>query len=125
MASEPLPGPYPISCYVGDTRVWSLAFTEDDGTTPIDLSGKTWTAQIRANDGASATIMAEIDVDDTDAVDGLLVLTLTALEAANLVKKTGSDKKPAWDLQGDDGTVVRTYLLGAIKVLGDVSRVTS
>jgi hypothetical protein len=122
MASEPLPGPYPVSLYKGDTRVWSLLFTEDDGETPIDLSSYTWVSQIRANDGADSDVMADIAVDDTDADAGVLVLTLTAAESAQLVKETAPAKKPAWDLQGTAAGVVRTYLRGAVKVLGDVSR---
>lgn len=117
-----LPGDRPLELYVGDTRTWRTTVYEDDGTTPMDLTGKTWLAQVRANDGASSTVMATFTVDSTDAATGVLVLTLPAAEAANLVKESEGEKKPAWDLQGTEAGEVRTYLRGKVTVRGDVSR---
>jgi hypothetical protein len=129
MASEPLPGVYPMTLYRGDTRVWELTFTEDDETTPIDMTGKTWLAEIRKSDASGAPVIATIDIDDTDAATGVLVMTLTADEADGLTEdvltEDGGKYKAAWDLEGTDGDVVRTYLSGKVTVKGDVSRVTS
>jgi hypothetical protein len=118
MASEPLPGDYPITLYRGDTRVWTVEFLEDDGS-PFaeDLStGHTFRAQIRATaDDASAE--ATITVVATSA--NVLELTLAATAAAAL---TGSSA--VWDLEvtrTSDG-FVRTYLTGDVEVDKDVSR---
>jgi hypothetical protein len=120
MASEPLPGDYPINLYRGDTRVWSLAFTEDDGETAIDMSGKTWRAQVRETPDSASALM-DITVDAADAADGLLELTLPATEWAGVASETPSTKW-AWDLESTESGVVRTYLKGKVKIIGDVSR---
>jgi hypothetical protein len=120
MASEPLPGDYPVTLYRGDTRVWSLAFTEDDGTTPIDLTGKTWRAQVRETVDSASPLM-DITVDDTDAATGELVLTLPATEWVGVAAETPTEKW-YWDLESTDAGVVRTYLAGKVKIRGDVSR---
>lgn len=111
--ADPLPGTYPLVLWRGDTRTFTVEFAEDDS--PVDLSGKTWTSEIRAT-YTSDNIDAEIDVDDTDAATGVLVLTLTA-DQANL--DPGSY---VWDLQSEDTGVVHTWLSGKVKVKGDVTR---
>ena len=120
MASEPLPGDYPLNLYRGDTRVWTLSFTEDDGTTPIDLTGKTWRSQVRETPDAASALM-DITVDPTDAATGVLVLTLPATEWTGVATETPTTKW-AWDLESTEAGVVRTYLKGKVKILGDVSR---
>ena len=119
MAAEPLPGDYPLTLYRGDTRVWTLEFFQDDGTTPItdDLSsGHTFRAEIRATQD-DATALATLTVAATGA--NTLQLTLPASEAVDL---TGSSA--FWDLEvtrTSDG-FVRTYLAGDVEITKDVSR---
>lgn len=48
---------------------------------PLDVSGYTWTAQIRP--GASTDVI-DMTVDATDAVDGLVVFSLDATDTAGL-----------------------------------------
>jgi hypothetical protein len=120
--AEPLPGDYPLTLYRGDTRVLSLAFTEDDGTTAVDLSGKTWRAEVRETVD-SAAVLLTWTVDDSDAATGILVLTLPATQWDDSdIPDTTPTTKWAWDLESTQSGVVRTWLKGKVKVLGDVSR---
>ncbi len=116
-----LPGTAPLTLYRGDTRVWVVAFTADDGSS-LDLSGRTWVAQIRTDLARTDPVVATITVDDADAATGELTLTLPAGEAANLGPLDASGKAALhWDLQSDDAGVVQTWLAGKVKVTGDVS----
>lgn len=112
-----LPGDAPLTLYRGDTRVWTVTFTDDDDVA-LDLSGRVWVAQIKDDKDRTNAAVATITVDDTDADSGTLVLTLPAGEAAAL----GNDGTTLyWDLQSDDSGVVQTWLAGKVKVKGDVS----
>jgi hypothetical protein len=115
-SAEPLPADYPLTLYRGDTRVLELEFTHDDES-PLDLSGYEALAQIReARD--SASVLAEMHVDDSNASAGRLRLRLDA-DDTNL-----SVARAYWDLQltrTSDG-FVRTWLYGAVRIRGDVSR---
>lgn len=116
-----LPGKAELQLYRGDTRVWLVTFTADDGS-DLDLSGRTWVAQIRSDLARTDPVVATVTVDDTDSATGTLTLTLPADEAANLGPL--NDKGQAvlyWDLQSDDAGVVQTWLAGKVKVTGDVS----
>ena len=122
MASEPLPGKYPITLYRGDSRTWSLLFTEDDGTTPVDMSGKTWAAQVRSSADATPVLLT-LTVDDTDAATGVIVVNLPASQWTDVdIPTTAPTTKWAWDLQSTDGSEVRTWLYGPAKILWDVTR---
>lgn len=118
MADPGLPGSKPLTIYRGDTRVWTASFADDAGAA-MDLSGRIWVSQIRANKDRGA-VLATIDVDDADAATGDLVLTLTSSESANLVTADGT-AKAFWDLQSDDSGVVKTWLAGVVSIKGDVS----
>lgn len=112
-----LPGDAPLTLYRGDTRVWTVAFTDDDDVA-LDLSGRVWVAQIKDDKDRTNAAVASITVDDTDSATGSLTLTLSAGEAAAL----GNDGTTLyWDLQSDDSGVVQTWLAGKVKVKGDVS----
>src|SRR5688572_15619228 len=120
MADQPLPGPYPLTLYRGDTRTWQLDFTEDDEVTTVDVSGRSWRAQIRESQASDAALIASMTIDSTDADDGLLVMRLTATEARKLTGSSGY-----WDLEGtliSDAEDVRTFLAGDVEVEGDGSR---
>lgn len=124
MASDqPLPAKVPLTLYRGDTRIWedtfrSVAVAPATVGDPVDLTGFTFLAQIRAvvDDGE---VMAVIDVEILDAPAGVIRRTLTAEQARNLTGESAY-----WDLQVTDDTgFVRTYMAGKVKILGDVSRV--
>ena len=119
--ADALPGKYDFAAYRGDTKQWTIDFADDSAPpSPVDMSVWTWLAQIRSSLDEPDTVVATITVDDTDAATGTLALTLPATEAANLVTVDGKATY-YWDLQGTDGTVVKTWLAGKVKVTGDVS----
>jgi hypothetical protein len=122
MATEPLPGDYPITLYRGDTRVWTFAFLEDDQETTIDLTGKTWESEVRSATDASPVLLT-FTIDDTDAADGVIVVTLPATAWDDVdIGSTAPTSKWFWDLQSTEAGVVRTWVKGKVKVLWDVTR---
>jgi hypothetical protein len=111
MATEPLPGDYPITLYRGDTRVWTFAFLEDDQETTIDLTGKTWESEVRSATDASPVLLT-FTIDDTDAADGVIVVTLPATAWDDVdIGSTAPTSKWFWD-----------WVKGKVKVLWDVTR---
>src|SRR4051812_33698181 len=113
-----LPGKYDFAAYRGDTKEWTIAFT-DDATppAPVDMSAWAWEAQIRATLDEPDSIVATLTVDAAAAGTGTLTLTLPATESNNLVTVDGRATY-YWDLQGTDGAVVKTWLAGKVKVAG-------
>jgi hypothetical protein len=116
VSAEPLPADYPLTLYRGDTRVWELEFTHDDDR-PLDLTGYEALAQIRASrDGGD--VLASMSIDESNASAGRLRLRLEAADT-NITAT-----RAYWDLQltrTSDG-FVRTWLYGAVRIRGDVSR---
>jgi hypothetical protein len=106
----------------GDSISFQVTITEDDGTTAKDVSGYTWLAQVRETVDATDVLMT-FDVDDTDAATGVLVLSLAAADWPAEATPLPTDAW-RWDLEGTNGSNVRTYLAGKFKVFtkGDVSR---
>ena len=105
-------------------------------TTPVDLSGKTWLAQVRVSKDRPAEVIADIVVDDTAAASGILVISILPAESSNLATgpdagslPTGEPFQPGkavyyWDIQAtDDGdaTDVKTWFAGKVIVEGDVA----
>jgi hypothetical protein len=114
----------------GDSRTWTDTFEENVGTDTapvwqaLDLSGWTFLCQIRP-DLARGTVIATVDVDDTDAATGILVRNLTATEAELLPGQDDAATKSTvyMDLQGtrtSDG-FVQTWKRWKVTVEGDVS----
>src|SRR5689334_7216464 len=109
-------GPATISrtAYQGDKFALTVRFFSDDAkTVPIDLSAGTWRAQIRRNE-SSSTVLATFNVDTTDADTGVLVLSLTAAQTAELPQSC------VWDLE--DTTADQTFLKCSMAVGREVSR---
>lgn len=89
----------------------------------VDLSDRTWDAQVRATLDEPTAITATFEVDDSDAATGLLVLTLPASESAALATVNGRATY-YWDLQATsiaDPEDVFTWMAGKVKVTGDVT----
>lgn len=116
-----LPGKYDFAAYRGDTKEWTIAFADDSTPpAPVDMSAWSWEAQIRSTLDEPTSVLATLTVDATAAATGSLTLTLPATESANLVTDQGKATY-YWDLQGTDGSVVKTWLAGKVKVTGDVT----
>lgn len=128
-----LPGTYDFTgdgddgnqIYRGDSRADRHTFTDDstDPATPLDLSDRTWAAEIRASREPGSTLLATLEVDETDAATGVLVTRLTHTESNKVIPEEG--KGMWWDLQGTlttDPEDVRTFLAGDVEVGGDATR---
>jgi hypothetical protein len=121
-----LPGDAPLQGIRGDK--WGpIAFTS---RTALDLSGRTWLAQIRATKDEPAEIIATFTVDSSDAAAGIIRLTLPPTESAKLVtgttggRSTPGSGKYFYDVQAtldSDPTDVKTWFAGSITAKGDVS----
>jgi hypothetical protein len=113
------PGSLDINVYRGD-KVGPLQFTP---TAPVDLSGYTWLAQIRATKDEPATVVATFTVDASGASTGVIALTLPHAQSA-LLATTDGRATYFYDVQAtnvSDATDVKTWFAGKIKVTGDVS----
>lgn len=107
-----MPGTLNLEIYTGDRYEYPILFQDGDDA-PLDMSG-TWRAQIRVRP-TDATVVAEFEVDDTDAATGRLVLLLTATQTTAL-----PDHPCVWDLENTE--IEKTYLAGSVTVDRDVTR---
>lgn len=99
----------------GDTETLVVTLTTD-GTTPIDVTGRTYRAQIRqAQD--SRTIKASFTCTVTDGANGVVTCVLSAADSATLPVGISY-----WDLEETASGVVTTVLSGTVTVLADVTR---
>jgi hypothetical protein len=130
MATSPIPKVETETLLRGDSRTWTDTFEENTGTTtapvwaPLDLSGWTFVCEIRA-DLDRGTLLATLDVDDTDAATGVLVRKLSSTQADLLPGQEFGAPKPTvyMDLQGtrtSDG-FRQTWKRWKVTVEGDVS----
>lgn len=109
------PAYYPLSVRIGDTETVTVTLQESDGT-PVDITGRTYAAQIRATADATTTIAA-FTCAITNAAAGQFACTLSATTTAALAIGTG-----VWDLQETNGTVKTTILAGPVRIDYDVTR---
>lgn len=112
------PGTLDLKVRRGDT-IGPLTFAW--GST-IDLSDRTWAAQIRA-DLDESTLVATFTVDDADAATGTLTVTLPHSESLKLATVEGRAVY-YWDLQATktaDAEAVFTWVAGKVKVTGDAT----
>ena len=108
------PASYPLSIRIGDTETINLTVTDADG--PIDITGRTYAAQIRvAIDDATpiATFVCAI----ADAAGGRVTCSLTATVTGALVPNSA-----VWDLHETNGAVVTTLLAGPVQIQRGVTR---
>lgn len=100
---------------------------EDPGNpAALDVSGYSFLCQIRASK-KSETVLATVDVNTDDAVDGVLVLSLTPEQTRDLnPPATGKDSITSyvWDFQGTPPSVDEplTWWEGRVTIELDVSR---
>ena len=99
----------------GDTETLVITM-KTEANAPIDITGRTYRAQIRASKDAGA-IDASFTCTVTNAVAG--EITCTILPA---VTETLSVGIHYWDLEETASGVVSTVLAGSVNVLADVTR---
>lgn len=99
----------------GDTETVVLISTTD-GTTPINITGRTYTAQLRTSPDI-AVISASFVCSVTNGAAGEVTCTLSAASSALL-----DAGYYYWDLQENASGVISTLLSGTVTVLADVTR---
>lgn len=109
-----IPAKLNIQMVRGDDFADAITIQEGDPLAPVDVSARTYTAQIRTSADAT-TVTATFTVDMTDAATGIIVLRLADTVTDDL---SGSY---VWDLQQDAAGVIRTLLSGGFTVVPDVT----
>ena len=99
----------------GDTETIVVTSTTD-GTTPIDITGRTYSAQLRTTPDI-AVISASFTCTVTDAPNGQVTCVLSATNSALL-----DPGYYYWDLQENASGTISTLLSGTVTVLADVTR---
>lgn len=99
----------------GDTETLVVTITAD-GSTAIDITGRTYKAQIRSQQD-STTIKASFTCTVTSGASGQVTCTLSAASSATL-----SAGLYFWDLEENASGVISTILSGNVTVLADVTR---
>lgn len=99
----------------GDTEVVVITM-KDSASLPINITGRTYRAQIRVTKDASTQAAGFVCVV-TNAAAGEVTCTLTAGVSAGLAAG-----KYYWDFEENNSGIVTTILAGVVTVLADVSR---
>lgn len=100
----------------GDTETLVVTITSDDAGTPINITGRTYRAQIRSAQD-STTIKASFTCTVTAGASGQVTCVLSAADCATL-----PSGQYFWDLEENASGVVTTILSGNVTVTADVTR---
>lgn len=87
-----------------------------DGSTPVDITGRTYAAQLRTSPDI-ATISATATCAITNAAGGVMQAVFSAASTSTL-----SPGYYYWDLQENASGTITTVLQGTVTVLADVTR---
>lgn len=98
----------------GDTT--TLVITITDSLGPVNITGRTYTSQVRGNT-EDPTAEVTFTCTLTTPASGILTCVLTATQTATL--EPGNH---VWDLQENASGTISTVLAGAFTVLADVTR---
>lgn len=104
-----------INIYKGDTYTHEVTIN-DSSNSAIDISGRTYTAQIRRA-ASSSSVTLSFTTTIVDAAAGQLQLSLTSTQTSTL--QAGNY---TYDLQETNGSTILTLMYGDVVVTGDVSR---
>lgn len=99
----------------GDTETLLVTITQD-GSSPVDITGRTYRAQIRSTQD-STTIKGSFTCTVTGGTSGQVTCVLSATSSAAI-----SAGVYFWDLEENASGVVSTILSGNVTVLADVTR---
>jgi hypothetical protein len=106
-----------ISVYQGDTYAHELRI-KDSANANVNITSRTYTGQIRKKRN-SDTITATFTSTLTNAANGVVVMSLTSSNTANI-----SAGSYVYDFQETNGATVTTLITGVCTVTGDVTRVS-
>jgi hypothetical protein len=109
------PGKRDITFVKGDDYTHVITITSN-GSTPIDITGRTYTAMIRRDKEDTGTAEATITCTLTTPASGILTLTMS-----DTVTSALSARRYWWDLQEVSGSTTTTILAGSVTVLPDVT----
>ena len=109
------PANYLLTLRTGDTETVSVTLQDSAGA-PIDITGRTYAAQVRATADA-ASPLATFSCSITNAASGQFACTLSAATTAALTAGGG-----VWDLHETYGGTVTTLLAGSVRIDRDVTR---
>lgn len=99
----------------GDTETVSVTMTTD-GTTAIDITGRTYSSQLRTAPDATV-VSATATCTVPTGTDGKVNVVFSATGTASL-----SPGYYYWDLQENASGTITTVLKGQVTVLADVTR---
>lgn len=100
-------------------RTWSQTFFfEDSNGDPIDLSSYTVTAQVRKEEDYNSTLITNLTVDASDAVNGNITLSLTDAETGAINKVSGF-----WDMLFVAGADKETWIYGTFEFKESITNV--
>jgi hypothetical protein len=111
-----VPSTLDLSITRGDTETIVVTLTQDDQTTPINITGRTYTAQLRTSPDISI-ISSSFTCTVTDGPNGKVTCVLSSTDSSEL--------RPGyyyWDLQENASGVISTLIAGTVTVLADVTR---
>jgi len=111
----PAPATQDLTITRGDTETVAITLTTD-GTTPINVTGRTYTAQLRTTPDI-AIVSASFTCTVTNGAAGQITCVLSATASAQL-----SPGYYYWDLQENASGAISTLLSGQVTVLADVTR---
>jgi hypothetical protein len=109
------PANYPLNVRIGDTETVTVTMQDVDGN-PINITGRTYSAQIREKASSTAPL-ATFSCSIVNAAQGIFACTLSATSSASLTAANA-----VWDLQETNGVVVTTLLAGEAVIDRDVTR---
>lgn len=104
-----------ITIYQGDTYAHELRI-KNSSNANVNITSRTYTGQVRKkrnSDTAAATFTSEI----TNAANGIVILSLTSAQTANIAAGTY-----VYDFQETNGAIITTLITGTVTVTGEVSR---
>ena len=111
----PAPATQDLTITRGDTETLVVTLTSD-GTTPIDVTGRTYTAQLRTTPDISV-VSASFTCTVTNGATGQVTCVMSAASSAQL-----SPGYYYWDLQENASGVISTLRSGQVTVVADVTR---
>jgi hypothetical protein len=100
----------------GDTETVVAVLAQDESGTPIDVTGRTYTSQLRTTQD-SAIISASFTCTVTDGPAGEVTCVMSPASSGEL-----DPGYYYWDLQENASGTITTVLSGQVTVLADVTR---
>lgn len=113
-----LPTEYDIEVYKGDTWGFQFALTEDDNSTPKDLSGSTFRMHVRETPDSGATYL-ELSTDTGEIT--FLADNYIQIMASSTMMDIAAGKW-YYDIEQVTGDVVQTKMSGRFTVRAEVTR---